>query len=74
MATLVILRGSTPDREIEIGERTLRLGDRTLSPQEVSALILRGAALLGRTPKASVLPAPVTANRPRPTASNNCTG
>ncbi len=26
MATLVILRGSTPDREIEIGERTLRLG------------------------------------------------
>jgi hypothetical protein len=26
VATLVILRGSTPDREIEIGERTLRLG------------------------------------------------
>ncbi len=26
MATLVILRGSTPDREIEIGDRTLRLG------------------------------------------------
>ncbi len=26
MATLILLRGGTPDREIEIGERTLRLG------------------------------------------------
>ena len=26
MATLILLHGSTPDREIEIGERTLRLG------------------------------------------------